>query len=91
MYILMLFISTEPELGTSEPGISGLDKRAPPGELEFCSRSNQKNISSLLLFFQFELEQNSCSPEGAVFSRPDIPDSDVSFTINTGVGQNDIS
>ena len=23
-----------------EPGISGLEKAAPPGELEFCSRSN---------------------------------------------------
>ena len=24
----------------TEPGISGLEKAAPPGELEFCSRSN---------------------------------------------------
>ena len=28
------------EPGTSEPGTSGLEKTAPPGELEFSSRSN---------------------------------------------------
>ena len=59
-----------------EPGISGLEKRDPSGELEYFARSNQKKINELLLIFQFDLEENSSSPEGAVFSRPDVPGSD---------------
>ena len=49
---------------------------AHQGELEFFSKSIQKNISNLVLFLQFDLEENSSSPGGAVFSRPDIPGSD---------------
>ena len=60
----------------SEPSTSGLEKTAPPGELEFSSRSNQKNNRKLLMFFQIDLEKNSSSPEGAVFSRPDVPGSE---------------
>ena len=42
-------------------------------ELEFFLI--KKNISDLLLFFQFDLEENSSSPGGAVFPRSDIPGS----------------
>ena len=62
---------------TPEPGTSGLEKTAPPGELEFSSTLNQKNICNLQMFFQFDLEKNSSSLEGAVFSRPDVPGSGV--------------
>ena len=61
-----------------EPGTSGIEKTAPSGELEFSSRSNQKNIKKLQTFFQFDLGENSSSPEGAVFSRPDVPASAIS-------------
>ena len=59
-----------------EPGTSGLEKTAPSGELEFFDRSTQNN---LLQFFQFDLEENSSSPEGAVFSRPDVPGSAAGY------------
>ena len=58
-----------------EPVISGLEKIAPHGELEFFSRSIQKNIDNFLLFLQFDLDENSSSPERTIFSRPDIPGS----------------
>ena len=57
----------------TEPGTSGLERTAPTGELEFSSRSIQKNNSKLIMFFQFDLENNSSSTEGAVFSRQDVP------------------
>ena len=60
---------------SSEPDTSALEKAAPPGELEFFSRANQKNMCNFLMFFQFDLEENSSSPGGAVFSRPDVPGS----------------
>ena len=59
----------------AKPGTSGLEKTAPSGELEYFSRSKQKNIIDLLLFFQSYLDKNSSSPEGAVFSRADLPGS----------------
>ena len=65
----MILISQQ---NVSEPGKSGLEKTAPSGELEFSSRSYQKINSKSLMFFQFDLEKNSSSPEGALFSRPDI-------------------
>ena len=34
-----------------EPGISGLEKTAPSGEIEFSTRSNYKNNIKLLMFF----------------------------------------
>ena len=56
----------------TEPGTSGLEKRAPSGELEFYSRSNQKNINDLQLIFQFDLAEISSAPEGVVFSSLDV-------------------
>ena len=35
------------------------------------------SLENLLLFSYFDQEENSCSPGGAVFSRPDIPGSGV--------------
>ena len=67
-----------------EPGTSGLEKTAPSGELEFSSRSNQKINSNSLMFFQFDLAKNSCSPEGALFSRPDIPGSGIERWLGKG-------
>ena len=33
------------------------------------------------MFFQIDLEKNSSSPEGAVFSRPDVPGSGTFETL----------
>ena len=63
-------------MSMAESGISGLEKIAPSGELEFSASSNSKNNSKLLMFFWFDLEQNSSSPGGAGFSRQDIPRSE---------------
>ena len=65
----------------AEPSTSGLEKAAPPGELDFLSRSNQKNNMNLLMFFQIDLETNSSSPEGAACSRPDLSGSGGEFKI----------
>ena len=35
----------------TEPDTSDVEKTAPPGELEFFSRSSQKNISNFSMFF----------------------------------------
>ena len=51
-----------------EPGTSGLEITTAPGELEFSSRSNQKKIKKLHMFFQLDLEKNSSLPGGDVFS-----------------------
>ena len=39
------------------------------------------------MFFQIDLEKNSSSPEGAVFSRPDVPGSDAN--VNPSLGKKD--
>ena len=38
-------------LAGPEHGTSGLEKTVPPGELEFSSRTNYKNIKNLFTFF----------------------------------------
>ena len=58
---------------------------APPGELEFSSSSSQKNNSKILMFFQFDVEQNSSSPGGASFSRTDILGSDSQRSSLSGI------
>ena len=72
---MFVILPKDTSLSQPEPGTSGQEKTAPSGELEFSSRSNQKINSKSLMFFYFDLEKNSSSPEGALFSRPDIPGS----------------
>ncbi len=34
------------------------------------------------MFFLLDLEKNSSLPEGSVFSRPDVPGSDISYFVD---------